>query len=353
MNKSRPMFPSHTKEYTRDFVIAAMKSWFSLTINECRKVISLPEKQWVMESSCLDMLSEYGGILDLNLYEKNPAIYDECNEDLRIKSKINNFVNISLSSGMVHHRYVPATFPRFGFSYLKEYLPSLSKVCTPLTCVFAWYDYCGIPSDENINNITVKLPANSVAAVTFSLPWRSRKTQKLGKRSDPKYLEDMILRRFQKKNKYISCIHTLPYRSQKQEMILLIFTNSKAIEKDFKERSKNVRPPKLNIANITRRTLLNRLNKGFSKNYLMQELNLSPYKWNKLMNVAKKKFSPNSHNLTIDQTKQIRNELKAICDEQQRESRAEEIRKKYGLTAHSMAGIKAWIKIESKRSAKV
>lgn len=354
MKAHRDLFPTLPKKHTREFVISAMESWFEVTDGMVRKIISLPEKKWKMEEKAVELFDKYSGTLNLSCFEKDKKTYDYCNDSKTFGQKIEQFINKSLELGMLHHQSVPYTVPKFSFSYLNTLLPSLITSYSPEGTVFAWYDYCGVPSAKNIDNFVAPMPKDSVAAVTFSLPWRNMGKKYAAQYAHPERLKKSLIDKFSKVNNYISCIHCLPYRSQRQEMVLLIFTNSKAIEKNFLKRTKKIAPASLRKKpkNITRRILNNLLKKDIPKRFIMEQWGLTYNKWANIM-AERPKTNNNKHNLEKSQVDFIRRNYRDIKGDAEREQQWKEwVMKHFKISPNSYRAIIAWVKIEDKRKEK-
>jgi len=126
-------------------------------------VISLPGDVWELENYVLsnrDFAYRFGTYysLDIILAEKNETIY---NRHFRGKS---NALPINVNSYYILNQY--------NVTYKNEVLNESHVQSCKSNNIFAWFDFCGNPTSENINLINTATGKNVTYIFTFNTAWR-------------------------------------------------------------------------------------------------------------------------------------------------------------------------------------
>ena len=126
-------------------------------------VISLPGDVWELENYVLsnrDFAYRFGKYysLDIILAEKNETIY---NRHFRGKS---NALPINVNSYYILNQY--------NVTYKNEVLNESHVKSCKSNNIFAWFDFCGNPTSENINLINTATGKNVTYIFTFNTAWR-------------------------------------------------------------------------------------------------------------------------------------------------------------------------------------
>ena len=126
-------------------------------------VISLPGDVWELENYVLsnrDFAYRFGTYysLDIILAEKNEIIY---NRHFRGKS---NALPINVNSYYILNQY--------NVTYKNEILNESHVKSCKSDNIFAWFDFCGNPTSENINLINTATGKNVTYIFTFNTAWR-------------------------------------------------------------------------------------------------------------------------------------------------------------------------------------
>jgi len=126
-------------------------------------VISLPGDVWELENYVLsnrDFAYRFGKYysLDIILAEKNETIY---NRHFRGKS---NALPINVNSYYILNQY--------NVTYKNEVLNESHVKSCKSDNIFAWFDFCGNPTTENINLINTASGKNVTYIFTFNTAWR-------------------------------------------------------------------------------------------------------------------------------------------------------------------------------------
>ena len=126
-------------------------------------VISLPGDVWELENYVLsnrDFAYRFGTYysLDIILAEKNETIY---NRHFRGKS---NALPINVNSYYILNQY--------NVTYKNEVLNESHVKSCKSNNIFAWFDFCGNPTTENIHLINTATGKNVTYIFTFNTAWR-------------------------------------------------------------------------------------------------------------------------------------------------------------------------------------
>ena len=126
-------------------------------------VISLPGDVWELENYVLsnrDFAYRFGTYysLDIILAEKNETIY---NRHFRGKS---NALPINVNSYYILNQY--------NVTYKNEVLNESHVKSCKSNNIFAWFDFCGNPTSENIHLINTATGKNVTYIFTFNTAWR-------------------------------------------------------------------------------------------------------------------------------------------------------------------------------------
>lgn len=289
MKAKKPTLQVTTKKHTRDYVSCALESFFEATPKENKTIISLPEKQWATEEETLMLQQKHKVPVSLLCYEYNKEVYE---------SNLRNSVTCELLH--TESKNSPTSFASpqrktakdFSFQYLNKPLPPLRYANIFNTPVFAWYDYCGIPNESKLQEVTCELPKHSVLAVTFNISNRNNSLYD-SDLINPENVQKDLLKRFDKGSsgaKFDKCIHFQYYKCLKENMVLLIFTNSTRIETSFQKKAKKVKqifPAKPDI--ITKEFLTKLEKEGYSRKLIREHYKISYAQYRKTINTERKK----------------------------------------------------------------
>ena len=149
------------KNATRHLVIKAYETFTK--DKKSISVISLPGDVWEFENYVLsnrDFAYRFGTYysLDIILAEKNETIY---NRHFRGKS---NALPINVNSYYILNQY--------NVIYKNEVLNESHVQSCKSNNIFAWFDFCGNPTSENINLINTATGKNVTYIFTFNTAWR-------------------------------------------------------------------------------------------------------------------------------------------------------------------------------------
>jgi len=149
------------KNATRHLVIKAYETFTK--DKKSISVISLPGDVWEFENYVLsnrDFAYRFGTYysLDIILAEKNETIY---NRHFRGKS---NALPINVNSYYILNQY--------NVTYKNEVLNESHVQSCKSNNIFAWFDFCGNPTSENINLINTATGKNVTYIFTFNTAWR-------------------------------------------------------------------------------------------------------------------------------------------------------------------------------------
>ncbi len=126
-------------------------------------VVSLPGDVWELENyiaSNNDFTYRFGGYywLDMTLVEKDETIY---NRYVRSKN--------DCLPGNTNSAYV---LKKYGVTYKNEVFNESHVKNCKYDNIFAWFDFCGNPTSENINLINTASGKNVTYIFTFNTAWR-------------------------------------------------------------------------------------------------------------------------------------------------------------------------------------
>lgn len=127
-------------------------------------VISLPGSVWEFENYVLsnrDFGFKFGGwyALDMTLLERDEAIFKI---NLGLLSRTSTPVNTNAA-------YI---VKQYNVSYKNEVLNESHVKSCKSDNIFAWFDFCGNPTTENINLINTATGKNVTYIFTFNTAWR-------------------------------------------------------------------------------------------------------------------------------------------------------------------------------------
>lgn len=304
-----------TKTQTRSFVNQALDAFFETNKTKPKTIVSLPEEQWAMESAVIPYIQESTTPVSLFCFEKDKKRYKECLSNPRISSMIKEIIKSSREKGVFFAKDNSEAQIAFNFSYQNKFLPPLNSWNALGQPVFAWYDYCGTPSEERLQEFTSALPYGSVAAVTFCLSDRGRGYD--SKLSDPDTIQVEIANRLNNiqvhgTKKLTECIHLQYYKSSKEKMVLMIFTNSVKLAKIYEAKLEVSEPLPSKPKTVTKEFLEGLKEGGASIPLIMEEYNMPRHRVAKILNPPKKKLSKNRANA-------IRAEFLTLTNEKEKE----------------------------------
>lgn len=179
----------------RKKVISLFNYWKNVTHPTKYNVVSLPGESFEFETHALDKVKSDEKML-LFMYEKNREVFDAWTDS------------------------VEETMDGF---YINQSLPvSSAFACLP---TFAWYDFCGNPTQKRMEVISGDMGSQSVFIVTFANKFRR-----------PENLNGNLLRRgtesfLKDKLKKMSFLFSEQYKCKAKgiPMIMMAFTNSKSL----------------------------------------------------------------------------------------------------------------------------
>ena len=127
-------------------------------------VISLPGSVWEFENYVLsnrDFCFKFGGwyVLDMTLVERDEAIFKI---NLGLLSRTSMPVNTNAA-------YI---IKQYNVTYKNEVLNESHVKSCKSDNIFAWFDFCGNPTPENINLINTAVGKNVTYIFTFNTAWR-------------------------------------------------------------------------------------------------------------------------------------------------------------------------------------
>ena len=126
-------------------------------------VVSLPGSVWEFENYVLsnrDFGFKFGGwyALDMTLVERDETIYRRSLTGTHVGTPIN-----------VNAAY---TINQYNVTYKNEVLNESHVQSCKSNNIFAWFDFCGNPTTENINLINTATGKNVTYIFTFNTAWR-------------------------------------------------------------------------------------------------------------------------------------------------------------------------------------
>jgi hypothetical protein len=126
-------------------------------------VVSLPGSVWEFENYVLsnrDFGFKFGGwyALDMTLVERDETIYRRSLTGTHVGTPIN-----------VNAAY---TINQYNVTYKNEVLNESHVKSCKSNNIFAWFDFCGNPTTENINLINTATGKNVTYIFTFNTAWR-------------------------------------------------------------------------------------------------------------------------------------------------------------------------------------
>jgi hypothetical protein len=126
-------------------------------------VVSLPGNVWELENhiishNCYSQFFELGYELDMTLAEKSPVIFYT---HMRGKNQI---LPINVNSSFI--------LKQDNITYKNEYLNESHVKNCKSNNIFAWFDFCGNPTTENINLINTAKDKIVTYIFTFNTAWR-------------------------------------------------------------------------------------------------------------------------------------------------------------------------------------
>jgi hypothetical protein len=149
------------KNATRHLVIKAYETFTKGKKNI--SVLSLPGDVWEFENYVLsnrDFGFKFGGwyALDMTLVERDEVIYRRSLTGTHVGTPIN-----------VNAAY---TINQYNVTYKNEVLNESHVKSCKSDNIFAWFDFCGNPTPDNINLINTATGKNVTYIFTFNTAWR-------------------------------------------------------------------------------------------------------------------------------------------------------------------------------------
>jgi hypothetical protein len=152
---------NEVKNATRHLVTQAYDTFVKDKHNV--SVVSLPGNVWELENHILSnhafsTFFDIGYELDMTLAEKNSTIFNSHN---RGKT---SFLPINVNSSYV--------LKQPNVTYKNEYLNESHIQNCKSNNIFAWFDFCGNPTTENLNLVNTAKDKNVTFIFTFNTAWR-------------------------------------------------------------------------------------------------------------------------------------------------------------------------------------
>lgn len=127
-------------------------------------VISLPGSVWEFENYVLsnrDFGFKFGGWynLDMTLVERDEFIFK-------------NSLGRAYSNNLPINTMAPYIIKQYNVTYKNEILNESHVKSCKSDNIFAWFDFCGNPTSENINLINTAADKNVTYIFTFNTAWR-------------------------------------------------------------------------------------------------------------------------------------------------------------------------------------
>jgi hypothetical protein len=127
-------------------------------------VVSLPGSVWEFENYVLsnrDFCFKFGGwyALDMTLVERNEFIFK-------------NSLGQAYSNNLPINTVAPYIIKQYNVTYKNEVLNESHVKSCKSDNIFAWFDFCGNPTTENINLINTAVGKNVTYIFTFNTAWR-------------------------------------------------------------------------------------------------------------------------------------------------------------------------------------
>jgi hypothetical protein len=127
-------------------------------------VVSLPGSVWEFENYVLsnrDFGFKFGGwyALDMTLVERNEFIFK-------------NSLGQAHSNNLPINTVAPYIIKQYNVTYKNEVLNESHVKSCKSDNIFAWFDFCGNPTPENINLINTAVGKNVTYIFTFNTAWR-------------------------------------------------------------------------------------------------------------------------------------------------------------------------------------
>ena len=127
-------------------------------------VISLPGDVWEFENYVLsnrDFGFKFGGwyALDMTLVERDEFIFK-------------NSLGRAYSTNIPINTMAPYIIKQYNVTYKNEILNESHVKSCKSNNIFAWFDFCGNPTSENINLINTAADKNVTYIFTFNTAWR-------------------------------------------------------------------------------------------------------------------------------------------------------------------------------------
>ena len=127
-------------------------------------VISLPGSVWEFENYVLsnrDFGFKFGGwyALDMTLVERDEFIFK-------------NSLGQAYSTNLPINTMAPYIIKQYNVSYKNEVLNESHVKSCKSDNIFAWFDFCGNPTTDNINLINTATGKNVTYIFTFNTAWR-------------------------------------------------------------------------------------------------------------------------------------------------------------------------------------
>lgn len=127
-------------------------------------VVSLPGSVWEFENYVLsnrDFGFKFGGwyALDMTLVERDEMIFK-------------NSLGLAYSTNTPINTIAPYIIKQYNVTYKNEVLNESHVKSCKSNNIFAWFDFCGNPTSENINLINTASGKNVTYIFTFNTAWR-------------------------------------------------------------------------------------------------------------------------------------------------------------------------------------
>ena len=207
------------KNKMRAKVVSLYNYWQNIAKPQNYNVVSLPETNFDLEQHAISRVEpEHRAVI--HMYEKNKQVWEaNKNRAKNIGNEGDNFLSF----------------------YINGEIPPVSSFANLPT--FAWYDYCGIPTTDKVENLLGEMANKSVLIFTFANRHRRRE----GLHPEIKNVYSCYSRIhtadfFRVKLGEYNLSHELfgfEYTSKATPMIMLAFTNCKTLASIYTRGNKN------------------------------------------------------------------------------------------------------------------
>ncbi len=236
------------KSRMRDGVLRLFHYWKKYTKPDYYNVVSLPGESFEFELNALEQEDEKGH-MTLHMYEKLEKVHRKQ-------------ASIVKKSDLLSQE---------GVFYKNESLPPVSAFANAST--FAWYDLCGNPTPKNVELFNNSMAKRSVLVITFADRYRRPAGM------DKDVLAFGAVAYMKHKLSKMNFLFSVNYKCKAKgmPMVMMAFTNSKALASVVRKGSPVRRPKKINTKKLTPsifKEVKALIGKGLSNELIMSKLKL-------------------------------------------------------------------------------